>query len=85
MKASEVKRKNVVRMSDGSIVGNIADFEFNPSTYQIEAVCVQEKLSLIQSLLHLFVKEQVIVVDISKIVQIGNDVVFADFSSSEKR
>ena len=85
MKASEVKRKNVIRMSDGSIVGNISDFEFNPSTYQIEALCIQEKLSLMQCFLRLFVKDRVIVVDVGKIVQIGKDVVFADFSSSEKR
>ena len=78
MKASEVKRKNVIRLSDGSIAGKIIDFEFNPSTYQVEQVCIEEHRSFMKALLHLFVKEQVVVVNVSRITQIGKDVVFID-------
>lgn len=71
-------------MSDGSLCGRIVDVEFNPSCYEITAVCIKEKQNLLQSCLSLFQKERVLVVDVGKIVQIGKDVVFIELSS-EKR
>ena len=85
MKASILKTKDVVRMSDGSNVGQIIDFEFSPQNYEIQAVCVRERQSFLKELLSLFHGERVLVMDVHKIVQIGKDVIFADLPSSEKR
>lgn len=85
MKASVLKCKDVVRMSDGSIAGQVVDFEFNPHTYEIQAFLVRERQSFFKELICLFGKERVIVLDVCKIVQIGKDVIFADLGSSEKR
>lgn len=85
MKASIVKNKNVVKVSDGSIVGRIVDFEFCPVSYQIQAVCIKEKMSLLQELFGLFRHERVIVSDVSRLVQIGKDVIFIDLPPVEKR
>ncbi|MBP3398875.1 MAG: PRC-barrel domain-containing protein [Erysipelotrichaceae bacterium] len=85
MKASMLKKKDVVKMSDGSIAGKIIDFEFNISSYEIQAVCIKEKQSFFKELLSLFQKERVLVMDVSKIVQIGKDVIFADLPSYEKK
>lgn len=81
MKASELKLKHVIRMSDGSVAGKIIDFEFNPLTYQIESVCVREKQTLFKEILQLFTKERVLVIDVKKIQQIGKDVIFAEVNS----
>ena len=85
MKTSIVKKKNVVRVSDGSIAGRIVDFEFCPVSYQIQAVCIKEKKGFMNELFGLFSHDRVIVSDVSRLVQIGKDVILIDLPPIEKR
>ena len=85
MKTSVVKRKDVVRISDGSIAGRIVDFEFCPVSYQIQAVCIKEKKGLFNEIFSLFSHERVIVSNVSSLVQVGKDVILIDLPPIEKR
>lgn len=85
MKTSVVKKKDVIRVSDGSVVGRIVDFEFCPVSYQIQAVCIKEKAGWLKELLSLFAHERVVVSDVSRLTQIGKDVIFIDLPPVEKR
>ena len=85
MKTSVVKRKNVVRVSDGSIAGRIVDFEFCPVSYQIQAVCIKERHGLLNELFGLFSHDRVLVADVSRLVQIGKDIIMIDLPLVEKR
>ena len=85
MKTSVVKRKDVIRISDGSVVGRIVDFEFCPVSYQIQAVCIKEKTGIWKEILGLFAHERVVVSDVSRLTQIGKDVIFIDLPPVEKR
>ena len=85
MKTSVVKRKNVVRVSDGSIAGRIVDFEFCPVSYQIQSVCIKEKQGLFNELFGLFTHDRVLVADVSRLVQIGKDVIMIVLPPVEKR
>ena len=85
MKTSLVKKKDVIRVSDGSVVGRIVDFEFCPVSYQIQAVCIKEKKGWLKEMLSIFAHERVVVSDVSRLTQIGKDVIFIDLPPVEKR
>ena len=81
MRASKLKLKEVVRMSDGKKIGKVTDFEFDVHNYELQAFCIQEKTGFF---FPLFKNERVLILPVSSIVQIGKDVIFADVSH-EKR
>ena len=85
MRTSSLKSKKVLRKSDGSFVGKICDFEFCPSSYQIQALCLKEKSGRLRSLWSLFFHERLVVVGVDRILLIGKDVIVCDLPAVEKK
>ncbi|MGD6803596.1 YlmC/YmxH family sporulation protein [Rossellomorea vietnamensis] len=71
VRISEFQVKDVVSISDGRKLGNIADIEINLDTGRIEAIVIGRN----GKLLGFFGKEEDVVIPWTSIVKIGEDVI----------
>lgn len=85
MKASALSKKQVVAMNSGEMIGKIVDFEFDPLHYQIESICIKKQTSLLFGWLQSFFNEPRIIMEVSRIISIGTDVVLVDCVGSRKK
>ncbi|RLQ95819.1 YlmC/YmxH family sporulation protein [Falsibacillus albus] len=79
VRISEFQIKDVVNISDGKKLGNIADIEINLDTGKIEAIVIGTG----GKLLGFFGKEEDVVVPWNNIVKIGTDVILVRFKDQK--
>lgn len=82
MKISTLSKKQVVSRNSGEMLGKITDLEFNPATYQINAVIVKKRPKHFFSL---FINEPHLILDTNRIESIGSDVVLIDSLTIQKK
>ena len=76
MKLSELQKKDIINIKDGSRVGKIVDVEFDINNgYMIHFII--EKNSLIKSLLY---NNNELTIKFSQIKKLGEDVILIDIS-----
>lgn len=85
MKASCLSKKQVVSMQGGEMIGKIVDFEFDPNHFQIEAVCIEKHRSFLFGWMVSFFHDARVVMDVSRIVSIGSDVILVDCVHPNKK
>ncbi len=77
MKLSELQRKDIINIKDGSLLGKIIDVEFDQNSgYMIKFII--EKNSFIKSL---FTSNNEISIKFNQIKKLGEDVILIDISS----
>lgn len=74
MKLSELQRKDVVNLLDGSLIGRIIDVEFEVDTGSIKSFVI-EKNRYFKSM---FSNEKDNIINYSQIKKIGNDVILIE-------
>lgn len=79
VKISDFQIKDVVNVSDGKRLGNIADIEINLLTGKIEAVVISGN----GKVLGFFGKDEEVVIPWKNILKIGQDVILVRYKSAE--
>lgn len=79
MRYCEICGKEVINISDGSLIGLVNDLEFEVYTYQIEAIFVRPVLPFVKKMLPWLFRCEEIMIPISEIENISGDVILVRF------
>lgn len=82
MKISTLSKKQVISRSSGEMLGKIVDLDFNPTTYQMNAIIVKKRA---KSLFSFFKSEPNLFLDVNRIESIGTDVILVDSITVQKK
>ncbi|NLM42692.1 MAG: YlmC/YmxH family sporulation protein [Clostridiales bacterium] len=75
-KASELRQKEIINISDGKRLGFVSDVEINMETGTIEAIIIPSESKFFR----LFSKENDIVIPWHEIKKVGIDVILIDYN-----
>ena len=83
MKLNEFKKKVIVNVKDGKVVGKVYDVDFSQDNFTIESLCVRNKAYLFDTIVNLFFDKSV-VIDVNCIEKIGKDVILVNLVTYNK-
>lgn len=76
MKISEIQRKDIININDGTIVGRIVDIEINLNSGKIDNIIIEKN----KQIKNLFTTEKETKVNFEQIKKIGGDVILIDYN-----
>lgn len=82
MKISTLSKKQVISRGSGEMLGKIVDLDFNPTTYQMNAIIVKKRA---KSFFSFFKNEPNLFLDVNRIESIGTDVILVDSITVQKK
>lgn len=75
MKFSKFSEKVVINLTNGEVLGNTCDLEFNTNDFEIRSFIVEARKSLFHRLCPFFHRRRSITISVEEIEFIGNDVI----------
>ncbi len=54
MQYNDIKNKQVINVCNGSLIGYVVDLQFQPNSYEIEAIYVEPKKTILKRLFPCF-------------------------------
>ena len=83
MKLNELKKKVIVNIKDGTVIGKISDVEVDPNDFVITSLCVKKNSFFIDAILNIFIDKSVII-NVNSIEKIGKHVILVNQNHSGK-